>query len=129
MDRTRIPRRALAGIAGLLAGVAAGTVVAGAAVAHRAATGALEAQIEATHLPPLRTTPGEHVELRYDIYCLGGEDDPEGGPACDADGTVFVRAGDSGHFREVPLSVDAAASGHRSVARIPEEIAGSASGV
>ncbi len=131
MDRALIPRRALAGVAGLLAGVAAGSVVAvvaGAAVAHRAATGALEPQIEATHLPPLLTTPGEQVELRYDIYCLGGEDDPEGGPACDADGTVFVRAGDSGHFREVPLSVDAAASEGRYVARIPEEIAGSSAG-
>ena len=131
MDKALIPRRTLAGIAGLLAGVAAGTavaVVAGAAVAHRAATGALEPQIEAAHLPPLLTTPGEHVELRYDVYCLGGEDDPEGGTACDADGTVFVRAGDSGGFREVPLSVDAAASEHRYVARIPGEIAGSPAG-
>ena len=128
MDKALIPRRTLAGIAGLLAGVAAGTAVAGAAIAHRAATGALEPQIEAAHLPPLLTTPGEHVELRYDVYCLGGEDDPEGGTACDADGTVFVRAGDSGGFREVPLSVDAAASEHRYVARIPGEIAGSPAG-
>jgi len=130
MDRALIPRRPLAGVAGLLAGVAAGTVVAvvaGAAVAHRSATGALEEQIEATHLPPLLTAPGEQVELRYDIYCLGGEDDPEG-PACDADGTVFVRAGDSGFFREVPLSVDAAASEGRYVARVPEAIAGSPAG-
>ncbi len=128
MDRTRIPRRALAGIAGLLAGVAAGTAVAGAAVAHRAATGALEPQIEATHLPPLLTTPGEQVELRYDIYCLGGEDDPADTPTCDADGTVFVRAGSSGPFREVPLSLDAAAPEGRYVARVPEAIVASPAG-
>jgi len=128
MDKALIPRRTLAGIAGLLAGVTAGTVVAGAAIAHRAATGALEPQIEATHLPPLLTTPGEQVELRYDMYCLGGGDDPEGTPACDADGTVFVRAGNSGPFREVPLSLDAAAPEGRYVARVPEAIAGSPSG-
>ncbi len=128
MHRALIPRRALAGVAGLLAGVAAGTVVAGAAIAHRASTGALEAQIEATHLPPLLTMPGEQVELRYDIYCLGGEDDPEGTPACDANGTVFVRAGNSGPFREVPLSLDAAAPEGRYVARVPEGIAGSPAG-
>ena len=128
MDRTRIPRRALAGIAGLIAGVAAGTVVAGAAITHRAATGGLEPQIEATHLPPLLTMPGEQVELRYDMYCLGGEDDAESTPACDADGTVFVRAGKSGPFREVPLSVDAAAPEGRYVARVPEAIAGSPAG-
>ncbi|HEY4620213.1 MAG TPA: hypothetical protein VIG93_00820 [Gaiellaceae bacterium] len=128
MDKALIPRRALAGIAGLLAGVTAGTVVAGAAITHRAATGGLEPQIEATHLPPLLTTPGEQVELRYDMYCLGGDDDPEGAPACDADGTAFVRAGNSGPFREVPLSVDADASEGRYVARVPEEIAGSPAG-
>ncbi len=128
MDRTRIPRRALAGIAGLLVGVVAGTVVAGAAIAHCAATDTLEPQIEATHLPPLLTLPGEQVKLRYDIYCLGGEDDPEGPSPCDADGTVFMRAGNSGPFREVALSVDAAAPEGRHVARVPEAIAGSPAG-
>ena len=131
MDRALISRRTLAGVAGLLAGVATGAavaVVAGAAVQHRATTGAVEPQIEATHLPPLLTMPGEQVELRYDVYCLNGEDDPDGGPACDAGGTVFVRAGGSGDFREVPLIVDAAASEGRYTARVPEKIAGSPAG-
>src|SRR5207249_8896436 len=81
------------------------------------------ALIEATHLPPLLTIPGEPVTLRYDVYCAAPGSDPESGAPCDASGTVFVRARDVGPFRPLPLAVDASASQGRLVAEVPADIA------
>ncbi len=83
--------------------------------------------LDATHLPPLLTLPGESVELRYDIVCLAG-DDPEGDRPCDPSGSVFVRAGATGTYRELPLTVDPQADEGRYVAVVPREIAGSSHG-
>ncbi len=82
--------------------------------------------LDVAHTPPLLTVPGEPVELRYDIYCpppTGARSD-----ACDAAGTVFVRAGASGPFAAQELALDRRAAEGRYVARVPAAIAGAAAG-
>src|SRR5438093_1002820 len=56
--------------------------------------------IDAAHVPPLLTLPGEAVTLRYDVYCVQESGD------CDPGGTVYVRAGQSGAFQALPLQLD-----------------------
>ena len=113
------------------AGVAVGVLVAVAAAvatAHRAAPVPdvdVGSMIDATHLPPLLTLAGEGVRLRYDITCVAPGPDPE---ACRAGGSVFLRAGQSGAFQELPLRLDASAQAGRWFADVPAEISGSASG-
>jgi hypothetical protein len=129
MDRARLSRGALAGISGLLAGTLTGValaVLAGAAIAQR--SGAGSPVLEATHLPPLLTAAGEEVDLRYDVYCAPPDADLRPGADCEAGGTVFVRVGTSGPFRELPLRVDTGAVEGRLAARLPEGIADSPSG-
>ena len=110
-------------IAGLLAAVVAGAttfVVAGSAIAQGGAesTGPL---LEATHLPPLLTTPGEQVELSYDAYCIDPDvEDAEA--SCAVEGSVFLRAGTKGEFRKLVLEKTGHA-GSRLGARVPEAIA------
>ena len=129
----RVPRRTLAGAAaGLVAGVIVGVGVlalTGVAIAH--GLGAADdpaGPIDATHLPPLLTLPGEAVTLRYDIYCAPPGADPESGATCDAGGTVYLRAGDFGAFRAIPLRLDAAASQGRYAADVPSDIARASGG-
>jgi hypothetical protein len=102
---------------------------AAAAVAQHEAEPAEKPFLEATHLPPLLTTPAEPVELRYDVYCESDVDSSVN-PAtpCDATGTVFVRAGDTGLFQPLPVQVDAAAVEGRYVATVPAVIARSQAG-
>jgi hypothetical protein len=116
------------------AGLAAGAtvtllplVLTGAAGAHRAAPRAAAARegLEAVHLPPLLTVAGEKVELRYDIYCPASL---ESEAPCDAGGTVYIRTGESGPFRAVPLQVDPRAQEGRYVAPIPADIVASPAG-
>ncbi|MFN2470443.1 MAG: hypothetical protein ABR583_05535 [Gaiellaceae bacterium] len=82
--------------------------------------------IDAAHVPALLTVPGEPVELRYDIYCPP-PDGHEGAP-CDASGSVFVRRGAAGPFRELPLVLDEGAPEGRYVARVPAALAADPSG-
>ena len=129
MDRGYIANPKVKSVAGLAAGVIAGvavSVLAGTAVANRLASSAEEPLIEATHLPPLLTAPNEQIDLRYDVYCL--PDDAGTDAPCDAAGTVFVRSGGAGPFREVSLQNDPAADEGRLVARVPREIAVSPTG-
>jgi len=55
--------------------------------------------IDATHVPPALTVPGEPVRLRYGLICSPR---PDGGP-CDGSGTVYLRVGDAGPFDAYPL--------------------------
>src|SRR5262249_7007287 len=79
-------------------------------------------RIDASHLPPLLTLPGEQVALRYDVYCAPPGPDPEAGAPCDAGGTVFVRPGTAGAFRPLPLRVDPGADEGRLVADVPADV-------
>ena len=98
---------------GLLAGIGVLAAASGAGVGRVATS---PPRVEATHLPPLLTILGEPVTLRYDVYCVGSDD-----PAaeCDAGGTVYVRAGDSGQYEALPLRLDPAAVDGRYAARVP----------
>jgi len=130
----KVPRRRIAGAtAGVAAGVIAGVGVlalAGVSIARGLETADRDpaALIDATHLPPLLTLPGEAVTLRYDVYCAAPGADPESGVPCDAGGTAYVRAGDFGLFRAVPLRLDAAASQGRYSAEVPSDILGALEG-
>ena len=114
-----------------VAGLAVGVLVAVAtavATAHRAAPAPevdIHSLIDATHLPPLLTMPGEPVRLGYDITCVAPGPDPE---ACRAGGSVFLRAGQSGAFREFPLQRDSGGQVGGWYADVPADIASSASG-
>lgn len=83
--------------------------------------------IEATHVPVSLTVSGEQVDLRYDVYCAGPEEDIDAGP-CDATGSAFVRKGDAGDFEEIALALDASSSEGRYVARVPDDVARSPDG-
>lgn len=112
---------------GLLAGALAGAtafVVVGSAVAQRGAdsTGPF---VEATHVPPLLTAEGELVDLSYDTYCIDPESEEAEG-SCAPTGSVFIRSGAKGQFRDLPLLSDGTAS--RLVAHVPEAIASSRTG-
>ena len=135
MDEIRKHIRALAaGGAGAATGLLVGVALlafAGAAVAHRVDSGPdLDPGrlIEISHVPPLLTTAGEPVELRFDIYCASPTSDPESGAPCDAGGTVFLRPAAGGPFRAVPLRLDSTATEGRYVAHVPADVAASRAG-
>ncbi|MFO7571861.1 MAG: hypothetical protein R6W48_04580 [Gaiellaceae bacterium] len=117
--------------AGAVLGVATGAllIALGGATASRTTTGSPDgtSQIEATHLPQLLTPLDERVELGYDAYCLPA-DDREGEEACDVVGSAFVRSGDRGAFRELPLRVEPARSEGRLVTAVPDAVARSPQG-
>ena len=121
MKRHCSERRTLAGQAGLLAGLAAGVVVivfSGSALGHRSARVDVGERLAATHVPPLLTAPGEPVALRYDAYCVGGEEGDES--SCDVEGVAYVRQGESGEFTGIPIMLDVSATEGRYVAALPE---------
>lgn len=123
--RHMIPEKAAALLAGTLTGVAA-TVLATAGVAHVLAPDASEPLLEATHLPALITDPAQPVDLAYDVYCAAGES--AASAPCDAEGTLFVRAGEAGAFEALELRRDPDAAGVRLTAHVPEAIAASRAG-
>jgi hypothetical protein len=130
MREQRVSRSKFTGIAGLVIGALVGTaavVVAGTAFGHRLATDTAKPFLEATHLPPLLTAPGEPVELRYDVFCAPAEETEADGP-CSAAGSVFVRAGQLGRFTEIALREARDAADGRFVATVPDAIARSPAG-
>jgi hypothetical protein len=80
-----------------------------------------QALLEATHLPPLLVTPGERVKLAFDVHCAqAGADDPE--QACELEGSLFVRGGSAGPFRQLALAEDDAAGLTRVGAAVPDAV-------
>ncbi len=112
---------------GGVASIALFAVVLGAAADARTQQDAPRAVLEATHLPPLLVAPGENLKLAFDVHCASfGVEDPE--QACPVTGSLFVRSGSTGSFREESL-VQADAGGlHRLVAPVPGDIASSDDG-
>ena len=96
----RPPFRSLAGgAAGIAAGVIGGVVLTSVSTAGLAPVALAPALIDATHVPPVLTLPGEPVTLRYGLVCTPRAD----GLPCDGSGTVYARAGQAGAFRAYPL--------------------------
>jgi hypothetical protein len=132
MERSRRRRRLLGGaLAGGLAGLVAGAVIAAAAPSmHEQGEPdvAVDSIIDAAHVPPFLTLPGEPVTLRYAIVCPGPEGDPFGGAPCDASGDVLIRAGSAGPFTRMPLRRTGDSFEGRYVLDVPPGIAGSPDG-
>jgi hypothetical protein len=114
----------LASLLGILAGGAVGIVafaLAGAAVAQHVPAPP-QAVLEATHLPPLLTLPGEPMRLTYEVHCVPAEiEDPE--RACDTSGSLYVRATGGTAFSVVPLEPTASNGLRQLTAAVPAEIA------
>jgi hypothetical protein len=127
-ERRRIGR-AVGVVAGVLGGVACGALAVSLATAAGTSGGvaqALIAPIEATHLPPLLTLEGESLDLRYDVYCLAGAqavDEP-----CAAEGSVFVRSGDSGAYTKLEIEEHPTVLDGRFRVTLPTSIAHSRAG-
>lgn len=111
--------RSLAGgAAGIAAGILGGIVL-GSVSAGGIALPSAQVPIEAAHLPPLLTMPGEPVTLRYAIVCSPRED----GRPCYGSGEVYVRPGWSGPFRRLALSRGDEAADGRYFVDVPAELA------
>jgi hypothetical protein len=133
MHDTIVRRHALlarTAVAGLALGALLGSsfvVGSGRALAERDVGVATKPLLDATHVPPLLTTPSEEVVLRYDVHCAsaseGAEDAASVTGGCTPGGTVFVRAGMSGPFQPIPLAIDPSATEGRWFARVPDTIA------
>lgn len=114
----------LCSAAGLLVGLA--TVATARAIEAGHGDAPVAPSLEATHLPPLLTMPGESVRLAYEAFCVGVE--TAGDEVCDVSGTVFVRSHPEQDFARIRLENMSSVEGRRLVADVPESIAGSASG-
>jgi hypothetical protein len=91
--------RSLAGgAAGIAAGVIGGVVLTSVSAAGPGPSQGAGALIDATHIPPVLTLPGEPVRLRYAIVCAPRDD----GLPCDGSGTVYIRRG-GGAFQALAL--------------------------
>jgi hypothetical protein len=122
----RRPRfRSLAGgAAGIAAGVIGGVVLTSVSTAGPTPVAAGSVLIDATHVPPVLTLPGEPIRLRYGLVCTPRAD----GLPCDGSGTVYLRAGESGPFHAYVLQRGDESKDGRYYLDVPGEIAGSREG-
>ena len=91
-------RSLVGGAAGIAAGVVGGMGLSSLPAARIDVAGGA-AVIDAAHVPPALTLPGERVRLRYAIVCAPR---PDGEP-CDGAGEVFLRAGQAGTYERLTL--------------------------
>jgi hypothetical protein len=125
--RRQTPRRRwwILPILGLVVGSTAG-----AATVAIASTGeepaAARPVFDATHLPPLLTTPGERVDLSYDAHCATGTE--EGDTACDVRGSVFLRQLGTRTFAERPLEPRSVDGQLQLATTVPASLAAQAGG-
>lgn len=120
-------RPTIRSLAGGAAGIAAG-ILGGIALTSVSAGGlpspSVPDLVDAAHVPPLLTLPGEPINLRYAIVCSPRDD----GQPCDGSGEVYVRAGQSGPFQQLALRRGADASEGRYFVDLPTDVASSRDG-
>lgn len=116
-------RSLVGGAAGIAAGVIAGIGLTSLSAASPPALG-FHIGLEAGHVPPVLTLPGEPVRLRYAIVCRPRDD----GEPCDGSGEVYVREGQGGSFQQLALTRDADSYAGRYFVDLPPSIAGSERG-
>jgi hypothetical protein len=117
--------RSLAGgAAGITIGVIGGVVFTSVSAAGPTPTDEAPVLIDATHVPPVLTLPGEPVRLRYALVCTPRDD----GRPCDGSGTVYLRAGRSGAFRPYRLRRDDDSREGRYYLDVPAAISEAAEG-
>lgn len=117
-------RSLVGGAAGIAAGVIGGVVLASVSAAGPTPLAGDAALIDATHVPPVLTLPGEPVRLRYGLVCSPRED----GLPCDGSGTVYLRTGQSGPFRPFALQRGGESKDGRYSLDVPPAVAGSRDG-
>ena len=114
--------RSLAGgTAGIVTGVIGGIGLTSLSAAGPPALGP-GIRVDASHVPPVLTWPGERVRLRYAIVCRPRDD----GEPCDGSGEVYVRAVQSGPFERLPLARGVDSRDGRYFLDLPAGIVGSA---
>jgi hypothetical protein len=120
-------RPSIRSLAGGAAGIAAG-VIAGVALSTISAAGAPAPSapevVDAAHVPPLLTLPGEQIRLRFAIVCTPRDD----GEPCQASGDVYIRPGQAGPFRHFPLRRGDDSRDGRYLVDVPAEISASPDG-
>ncbi len=115
----RPTKRSLAGgAAGIAAGILGGIALTPGSAGNLALPEP-EQFIDAAHVPPALTLPGEPVTLRYAIVCTPRYD----GRPCDGSGEVFIRAGQSGPFRRLALRRGSESADGRYFVRVPDDVA------
>ena len=92
-------RSLVGGAAGLAAGIIGGVTLTSLSAAGVGVPGSAAPGLEASHVPPALTLPGEPATLRYAIVCAPRED----GRPCAGSGEVYVRAGHAGSYERIPL--------------------------
>ena len=116
--------RSLAGgAAGIAAGICSGIVLTSGSAGNLASPPAARL-LDAAHLPPVLTLPGEPVTLRYAILCTPTDD----GRPCEGSGEGYVRAGQDGPFQRFTLTRGADSAEGRYFVDLPAEIASSREG-
>jgi hypothetical protein len=80
--------------------------------------------LDAVHVPPVLTTTGEPVTLRYALVCAPSDD----GEPCDGAGSVYVREGQGGGFQELTLKRGEDSTEGRYFVDLPPGIASSRAG-
>ena len=123
MRRPRL-RSLAGGAAGIAVGVIGGVMLTSVSAAAPTALRPGPALIEASHVPPLLTLPGEPIRLRYGLVCAPRED----GLPCDGAGTVYMRPGMSGAFHPYRLERGADSSDGRYSVDVPAAVASSPDG-
>src|SRR5262245_61572443 len=121
MRRPRI-RSLAGGAAGIVAGVCGGIALTASFAGNLAPPAA--ARVDAGHVPPLLTLPGDPVTLRYAIVCAPRDD----GRPCDGSGDVFARSGQGGRFRRFALQRGADSAEGRYFVDLPVDITSSPDG-
>jgi hypothetical protein len=111
-------------VTGIVAGVVAGIAFTAATAGSPLVPAASGPSIEAAHLPPVLTVPGEPVRLRFAIVCPPRED----GRPCDGSGEVHLRAGQAGAFRMLKLATGTDSKEGRYFVDVPADVASSPSG-
>lgn len=120
----RPTKRSLAGgAAGIAAGILGGIALTPGSAGNLAVP-APEQFIDAAHVPPALTLPGEPVTLRYAIVCTPRSD----GSPCEGSGDVFVRGGQSGPFQRLTLQRGVDSVNGRYFVRVRDEIASNRDG-
>ena len=120
-------RPGIRSLAGGAAGIVAGVIGGIALTSTSAATGPPMPAVpglDAVHVPPVLTRPGEPVTLRYAIVCAPRDD----GEPCDGSGSIYARAGQSGPFGRLDLKRGEDSGEGRYFVELPSEIASSRDG-
>jgi hypothetical protein len=119
-------RPGIRSLAGGAAGIVAGVIGGIALASISAASGLTPAApgLDAVHVPPVLTRPGEAVTLRYGIVCRPSDD----GLPCDGSGFVYVRAGQRGSFRQLALRRGEDSGEGRYFVDLPPDIASARQG-